>query len=1734
MSYINTSRKSRLTINGVDESARMISWSVNDASAFKNGIINTSGLVVLGTTALSQYDYRREAYKRGQTVQMELWNNSTQGWDLHPRGLLYVLSTSFNAEAQEIEVEIGCQLSVWTLADNIEALYNYSPTVLEGAQRTISNISQALYSSNKLIYQDNTGTIVERDIFDLSSRTDPAAVPASWSSGSKTEVLSAAPLSSSELPDIIDLDYSFVATDIFSDEEKVSTDTSNYDVVFEAVTWVREGSGDQLSSVGAIDDSYDGTPGAAIGDYVEVVDSIKVNTSRTETTTETYGGPGGQILRSVQEVYRPGVEVNAAYFRDQYSACRYQAALDGDADSTSCSYLQATSPMLAGRTIRTYTYNDEGTVTSERVESWKPVLAAAQSFNWRSDDSTTSAPVDFQTISLTDIYRDTVVITDYSQDGDGNNIETITTYRSGAVEYNAGIYATTSRIGSDVQTASEPTAYPIYRGTTSLAQPTDTVTGSGSGMTVNIAWPTSSHAVTELTVTSSLSSCQYAVKLSPGQTPPLVNITYQTASAARTPQEAEIGGTRNSAILYWGNMPTLGNQLNVAWTGGSGTGLEAYIAPAALPTLTSNVGDVGSMYSGNPAVSEPASDWTVYTTSTNFVGAATDVLVITDGGNDYEIGDTVTWTNALSAADQMGPKYAGYTRELAGSYGQSATSTTITATVSAVSPIPPTITIADPGTGYTAGDQVRVTAAQLTAALGVTITDDLVFNVEIPDGGAPDLGEGIASLSQTNLTFPSGSAPTSEYAASGGTELFRYEYNQSPGPITSVSNSVGSDGSVFSYSAYDPEGQGSLDPVSVEKACVRGSGGLQIIDNGYIRSAAVAGTTFRNDATSSGSLGRNAWSWESWVYIDSVGAAGGSLFTIGSSSYPVTYSNIPVGTSPGGSVTDAFCQLPGVWFDSSNLYLARIGRLSGSYMSAIANSVSYTQKEWFHVAVSFVPGTGTAPGTVTLYVNGSAATTTSYTLRSPDANVYIYTGSGGYSESSSDWGPSGFVRAEAPKTPNADTDYVKMALDMTRLSSGSSVYTGSFSPPNSDPAPASGPSVVTGIYEGLSLASVTGVGKAATANLEIINSSSVGGDCSGPGFDVCLVSPAVAYTEDIGEVSPSGGSGSGLKVKLGIGYSGVSYSGTSPIVVRSVSDPGTGYLNGDEVTIPDTDIEALLASYGGGLVDNGMRLSITTSYITGASAAGGGAWLFPEVVGTQYSVGDTVEVSRLDVIAANAGDPGQDIQATVTAITPSRDLQNLTLDALDGGKRVVVNTSKSDSSLPDSPDTNATPNLPTLSDSLELAVRLDSFVSGSGTKADPVEENLQVPSEYRDTTEIGNFALDYANYLSNFIIGEGYGLRIGEAMRDEIMTSWAPMKGLRYTDNRIGETFAMRADAASWGVSAEEAAVVYNGIWLGEVSYLPISDNAIDGGNFTTDVTIAVNTDSYDGGNLTTGAATIGDDVVIGGGDFTTGLSAAAAEDYLDVGKVCSMQVGLSFDAATTFALNLTSNTDFPILVDWEGSTLTSSVGASGVTHDYDEGEYTLGIYHESGDTTKSLSPLFGGNANADKVTQVTVLPEAVLPASILSAFEGCSNLESFAISANSTFASTDTFDRAWLGCSSLTTFPSLPTFKVSAVSFTDGWNGCTALVDFPSAVFDGITSWAAADAMTGAFAGCALSAESIQNILVSLDTVAAPFLANVLDIDGGTNASFSTWTTTAKAALTSLQGKGWTVNYNS
>ena len=69
------------------------------------------------------------------------------------------------------------------------------------------------------------------------------------------------------------------------------------------------------------------------------------------------------------------------------------------------------------------------------------------------------------------------------------------------------------------------------------------------------------------------------------------------------------------------------------------------------------------------------------------------------------------------------------------------------------------------------------------------------------------------------------------------------------------------------------------------------------------------------------------------------------------------------------------------------------------------------------------------------------------------------------------------------------------------------------------------------------------------------------------------------------------------------------------------------------------------------------------------------------------------------------------------------------------------------------------------------------------------------------------------------------------------------------------------------------------------------------------------------------------------------------------------------------------------------------------------------------------------------------------------------------------------------------------------------------------------------AGAFGGAWQNCALTAQSIENILVSLDTNGAT--GGTLGINGGTNAAKTTWSAAAVTAYDNLITKGWTIFFN-
>jgi hypothetical protein len=232
--------------------------------------------------------------------------------------------------------------------------------------------------------------------------------------------------------------------------------------------------------------------------------------------------------------------------------------------------------------------------------------------------------------------------------------------------------------------------------------------------------------------------------------------------------------------------------------------------------------------------------------------------------------------------------------------------------------------------------------------------------------------------------------------------------------------------------------------------------------------------------------------------------------------------------------------------------------------------------------------------------------------------------------------------------------------------------------------------------------------------------------------------------------------------------------------------------------------------------------------------------------------------------------------------------------------------------------------------------------------------------------------------------------------------------------------------------------------------------------------------------------------------------------------------------------------------VDWGDGTSESST-ASSLAHTYATGSYTIrvtptGFYcpfysTQTADATQitsveiddainlgtNLSTAWNGASN---MTDFTASNATSTVTSFYQAWKGCSSLTSLPLIDTSSGTS---FRNAWQSCSSLTSFPSLDFSNGTA--FNAGWLFCSSLTDFPANMFD-TTGTLSGSAFSNGFNGCALTAQSIENILTSLDTNGASNIT--LTISGGTNAVYSTWSSAAQTALSNLQTKGWTVSYNS
>lgn len=134
-------------------------------------------------------------------------------------------------------------------------------------------------------------------------------------------------------------------------------------------------------------------------------------------------------------------------------------------------------------------------------------------------------------------------------------------------------------------------------------------------------------------------------------------------------------------------------------------------------------------------------------------------------------------------------------------------------------------------------------------------------------------------------------------------------------------------------------------------------------------------------------------------------------------------------------------------------------------------------------------------------------------------------------------------------------------------------------------------------------------------------------------------------------------------------------------------------------------------------------------------------------------------------------------------------------------------------------------------------------------------------------------------------------------------------------------------------------------------------------------------------------------------------------------------------------------------------------------------------------------------------------------------AFDGCSKLSVFPMTA----AGSGTHLSAFRDCFLISSVPDGIDFS-GATNCQTLFGDCVSLTDFPANAFDSCV----ATNYNGAFDNCALTQQSVDNILISVDIAGQS--DGILGISGGTNSPPGPAGLTAKA---NLEARGWTVTTN-
>lgn len=463
MSYIsNNTRVSSVTIAGQDYTSNFVEMSVSDSSANKNGCIQTSGTLTLGSGIDSEpsADYFRQKFKRGDLVEVLVADPGGSAI-IHPRGALYVIATTYQVEEETLLVEIACRLSLLALTEandpeRLAELIDLVPVELDPVQSSYNNCCAGLASAGKYVYQNSSRQLEVRDFWDGDNTAGTA--PGAWVSVLGVTTNEVSPLSGGgAIPDEITLSYQ-VPSDGANEDNKGRVDTvetdSYYFLQYPVSTFQRQNTDATAENPnGTLDNinSSSSSPGATASGsgscgndplppddrdsdnscnegYSLAQTPIYLPATRREVRETTYDGPSAQVSMATTEVFGPRLEANTQYFADSFAFCRQTYATACNFDG-GCSY-DGMDEVLLSRQVQLSFYGEANELVKSTTDNYVTLLSAAQVSDWRAGNVSGEIQ-DFSFRFLTDatMFRANRIEEEYYREG-SLNVQKTTTYDS--------------------------------------------------------------------------------------------------------------------------------------------------------------------------------------------------------------------------------------------------------------------------------------------------------------------------------------------------------------------------------------------------------------------------------------------------------------------------------------------------------------------------------------------------------------------------------------------------------------------------------------------------------------------------------------------------------------------------------------------------------------------------------------------------------------------------------------------------------------------------------------------------------------------------------------------------------------------------------------------------------------------------------------------------------------------------------------------------------------------------------------------------------------------------------------------------------------------------------------------------------------------------------------------------------------------------------------------------------